>query len=740
MRHNSRLQSLFLITLLVNILPVSLTSSFEPNSSSMVLTIQTASTYYLRGEIVQILGTVKDTLGFPIEEATVAIEVKNPSNSTIFLDIVYSRSDGSYSDSFRLPSIASVGQYTAYATASKTGYATASKVTTFFVTTNDLYVEYVEPLQVILGASALVEGKATLVRAEIGNGFTYEVATEIELSYEYFTLGGVKTTITRIESCLIPTGRTTLYLPSDSPIYPGKGTFIASIRIDPFGSITELYETNNFKETDAPMSVKDTLSFRILYVPLNFIFESPVIGDRMDVEQYGADIFVKATYPFAYDGYTSVSTSAAIGLFIPSNYLELLDAVCKISLARALLRYDRAVAVVPSQHDPSDPASAWLSNYFLGIPDGAVGTDVGWGPVVIAEEGYWTTVAHELGHSYGIRIEEYKTDYPGRSAQGHWIEPSVNPITGVRTDGPITSGFCFMGIPVYQEYSTGTTKVWIDNDHYEYLLSQFKTDPLDPELLLASGIVFQNGTVNLNPWYRIPQGTPDIELGASGNYSLRFLNGDGEMIGQTGFNVYFFCEGASQNATAFSFTVPYVPATATVQIIHDGVVVATRQVSSNPPMVTVASPNGGEVIGIGTNCTITWEASDVDMDELTYSLAYSEDGGINWLPLALNVKESSYAWNTSQLKKGSNYLVKVIASDGVNTYEDNSDGPITLTVQGDITGDFVVNADDLFALGRAYMTTPSSSNWNRNADINHDLIVNVTDLEILKKNYGKTAT
>ena len=54
-----------------------------------------------------------------------------------------------------------------------------------------------------------------------------------------------------------------------------------------------------------------------------------------------------------------------------------------------------------------------------------------------------------------------------------------------------------------------------------------------------------------------------------------------------------------------------------------------------------------------------------------------------------------------------------------------------------MNGDGVVDASDLFDLGKAYGSTSSSPNWNQNCDFNKDHVVDVLDLSALSKNYEK---
>jgi parallel beta-helix repeat protein len=57
---------------------------------------------------------------------------------------------------------------------------------------------------------------------------------------------------------------------------------------------------------------------------------------------------------------------------------------------------------------------------------------------------------------------------------------------------------------------------------------------------------------------------------------------------------------------------------------------------------------------------------------------------------------------------------------------------------GDVNRDGIVNQLDLEMLNIAYSSTPTSTNWSSNADLNNDKIIDVQDLRILGKNFGKT--
>ncbi|MFC1727759.1 beta strand repeat-containing protein, partial [Patescibacteria group bacterium] len=84
------------------------------------------------------------------------------------------------------------------------------------------------------------------------------------------------------------------------------------------------------------------------------------------------------------------------------------------------------------------------------------------------------------------------------------------------------------------------------------------------------------------------------------------------------------------------------------------------------PSVSISSPTSTSVFS-GSGNSISWTATDADSDTMTYQVAYSSDGGSTWATLVDSQTGTSYSWDVSSLTEGSNYKVRIIASDGNET-------------------------------------------------------------------------
>src|SRR5207244_2589383 len=69
---------------------------------------------------------------------------------------------------------------------------------------------------------------------------------------------------------------------------------------------------------------------------------------------------------------------------------------------------------------------------------------------------------------------------------------------------------------------------------------------------------------------------------------------------------------------------------------------------------------------------------DPDGDAVKWAVQYSADNGQTWRTLATDITQSSYEADLDELPGTTQARLRVIGSDGVNTDEDDSDGPFTV--------------------------------------------------------------
>jgi hypothetical protein len=99
-----------------------------------------------------------------------------------------------------------------------------------------------------------------------------------------------------------------------------------------------------------------------------------------------------------------------------------------------------------------------------------------------------------------------------------------------------------------------------------------------------------------------------------------------------------------------------------------------------------------------------------------------------------------FTWNTSGVARG-NYLIKVNVSevDGEYYLGDNTLATIVrVKMLGDVDDNGLVNVADVFMLAKAYGSGSGDPNWNEEADMNGDDLVDSVDLFALSGNYGGT--
>ena len=196
------------------------------------------------------------------------------------------------------------------------------------------------------------------------------------------------------------------------------------------------------------------------------------------------------------------------------------------------------------------------------------------------------------------------------------------------------------------------------------------------EKLVVIGEIRGDSSVNLQPFYRTITNY-NSSSGDLGEYSLQLLDDQGRLLIEHRFDAQAISHDEA-GALSFSEFVPWHVSTKRILLKRKEMVLAERTASPHAPTVRILSPNGGEVLGTKTN--ITWEASDPDGDPLSYTVLY-HDGGKDslWLPVATGVTTTAITVDTSLWPGSLQGRVMVRVTDGVNTAEDVTDNPFTVS-------------------------------------------------------------
>lgn len=189
-----------------------------------------------------------------------------------------------------------------------------------------------------------------------------------------------------------------------------------------------------------------------------------------------------------------------------------------------------------------------------------------------------------------------------------------------------------------------------------------------PAALLVSGRVTKAGVATLAPFITLADPTVDRAAGAAGAYQIRLLDGSGALLATAGFDLLFSQtdpDGGPVDQASFSHRIAWQPGTRKIELWLGAQRLAGREVTLAAPQVTLLGPAGGS-FGPGDVVQMRWAATDTDGPALTYAIALSPDAGQTWLPVTKDLTTTAYDLPFSALAGGS-YLLRVMATDGVNT-------------------------------------------------------------------------
>lgn len=99
-------------------------------------------------------------------------------------------------------------------------------------------------------------------------------------------------------------------------------------------------------------------------------------------------------------------------------------------------------------------------------------------------------------------------------------------------------------------------------------------------------------------------------------------------------------------------------------------------VDTQPPVVEVLSPNGGEILGSARSTIVQWAAADANLDQAKGITIEVSTGKDTWIPVAQNVPNTGkYHWDIPAALSSMTCRVRVLARDlAGNVASDTSDG------------------------------------------------------------------
>ena len=202
---------------------------------------------------------------------------------------------------------------------------------------------------------------------------------------------------------------------------------------------------------------------------------------------------------------------------------------------------------------------------------------------------------------------------------------------------------------------------WIDSREYNLLLSKLTTVPSAPNLLLIGVKINTNDSVELLPWYELGDGIPsDI---TPGDYFVEFISLNGELLETVNFQPAEIKDGNLSFSESL-FAVVYPEETNKVIIKHKDKILK-EVIKGKPPFIDIKLIREKDRI-----YEVKWIVRDQDSKDLYYSLGYSCNNG-NWKPIIINTQKTSHSFDGSNIPKNSTCILKLIATDGLNTVRIN---------------------------------------------------------------------
>ncbi len=461
---------------------------------------------------------------------------------------------------------------------------------------------------------------------------------------------------------------------------------------------------------------------RVLAVPVKANYRGKIVAVTDSRWKTFGD-YVRGTYPVAADGLIWV-TREELDASDSSFDLETDDG--RRNLWEALEKLIPATCAADPSEDgcfnqvfgfimdrPNGYPNGNLQGYTYGMP-----ANIG----VVKDEDARATVAHEIGHTYGLG-----DTYDGGSLACK-VNPAPDSFEGKDFDDPSKKVRCVTGrealedvsatkIPEEQHpYEVGgrgalgdsaeymgsggkQAQFWTTQEAYDWLFDKLVPEtpaatvsqgPAVPKRYIQCfGGIRRNAAiaadVQMDPCWTFTD--TDVIPNTTGTYMIAAVNAAGVRVGSDAIRPTFDPVGPkglpSQPVefAPFASELAFPEDTVKLQVIRDGNVVREIPVSRNAPVISNVAP---QLLGVATGTiTITWDASDADGDAMSYEVLYNgdvNDEDSEWEVLMRDLAQKRFTVDFDDMGGGLAARFAIIATDGINAGEGFS-GPFIVATK-----------------------------------------------------------
>ena len=291
------------------------------------------------------------------------------------------------------------------------------------------------------------------------------------------------------------------------------------------------------------------------------------------------------------------------------------------------------------------------------------------------------TYAHELTHNFGLNHNsetlnpEVGWDVTARLPSN----PAGNNVTG-RVKPTTINDIMVAGIV--------TNVAWVDVNTYNFFLgssaiggSDAGGDKARPQQRVAviQGFFNSRGDslLYLEPIFRFPWLSQQTFARLTDSPFVARITDNAGTVTTTAFNPLLGDDAGKKEQYGFFEVMVAIPANREIVSLE---IVDARNPQrvfggfrrSAPPRIRILDPVDGAQLGNRT--TVKWEATDPDtpLGDLLFQAAYSPDGGRSWVPIGVDIKGTSFTFNSDEIQASrENGIIRVFVSDALNTAFDD---------------------------------------------------------------------